>query len=67
MTVWMEPRRSRVASSRASRPPLEGTLAQMELALSGSAWSENHGGREKTAKRLGISRSTLWKKLSQQA
>ena len=55
------------ASSGASQPPLEGTLAQMELALIRKCLEENHGSREKTAKQLGISRSTLWKKLSQQA
>lgn len=35
------------ASSGASQPPLEGTLAQMELALIRKCLEENHGSREK--------------------
>ena len=61
------PPSEQAVSSGASQPQLKGTLAQMEMDLIRKCLEENHGSREKTARQLGISRSTLWKKLSQQA
>lgn len=49
----------------ASPIPLEGTLRQMEEAIVRKVLAEEKGNRTRTAKRLGLSRATLWRMLQE--
>ena len=49
----------------ASPIPLEGTLRQMEEAIVRKVLAEENGNRTRTAKRLGLSRATLWRMLQE--
>ena len=58
-----ELQRSATSRETPSPSPLEGTLRQMEEVIVRKVLDEEGGNRTRTAKRLGLSRATLWRML----
>lgn len=56
-------KREELSSSSASGFPLSGTLEQMNVQIAEQILAEEGGNQSAAAKRLGISRTTLWRML----